>query len=123
MVHYLWLMFGSSTFAAKAPSNPDVQLEKFGYIPSANGGSALKTGPVAGPWNDGHSSSVKLLVDTVYRGTPSTTPIFLGCGTKSSTTRCWMNDVKSPPPGDSNWMGLRGDCSAVTFFMAIDRSS
>lgn len=39
-IHYLWLMLGSSVFAATALSNPDGQLEKVGDITRAEDDSA-----------------------------------------------------------------------------------
>lgn len=44
IIYYLWLMFGSSVFAAKTPLNPDGQHEKFGGIVSAEDGPVFKAG-------------------------------------------------------------------------------
>lgn len=99
-------MFRNSVFTAKAPSNPDGQLEKFGGITSAEDGSALKAGPVAGLWNSGHGGFVNVLVDSGASGHYFNDALIPGLRYKlgNSITRCWMYNAKSPPPGDTKWI-------------------
>lgn len=88
MIHYMWLMFGSSVFAAKALSNPDRQLKKNSGITSAWNGLAIKTGPTAGPWNGGTSGSANRLVDNGVSGHYFDDPHIPGCRKNSQTIRC-----------------------------------
>ena len=51
MIHYLWLMLGSSLFVAPAPSHGDGEINGLGGMTSAEIGSALNAGSFAEPWN------------------------------------------------------------------------
>lgn len=48
MIHYLWIMFGSSALTITAPSNLDGQYKKLGSVTSAEDGLFFKTGELRG---------------------------------------------------------------------------
>lgn len=49
VIHFLWLLFGSSFYTQEVSTNTKKQPESVGSITSVENGSALKSGPVAGP--------------------------------------------------------------------------
>lgn len=64
VIHYLWLIFGSSVSAGTAPSNPDGELENVDDITSAGNGSTFKVRLVARPLFPLFSDSVNALIDS-----------------------------------------------------------
>lgn len=122
MIHYLWLIFGSSIFTATAPSYPEEQLHNLGGITSAKDGSALKTRAAAGPWGGGNSGSANVLVDSGALGHSCDDALIPGPWLNSPTIKYWLHCVKPPSPGGTNWMRLCYDCSAVTSSVATERS-
>ena len=68
VIHYLWLLFGSSVSAREASTTSNDQTEFFGGITNAEDGSALKVGPVAGVWNGHSNDTVNVLVDSGASG-------------------------------------------------------
>ena len=55
MIHYLWLILGTSFFVTPAPSHGDGEIPALGGMTSAEIGSALNVGSFAEPWNAARS--------------------------------------------------------------------